>query len=83
MNVTKIKKSESHKQCHARARAVVKRAVAAGLLRDLKVENVKCDYCWVGRAQVYGHRNYAKPFEVTPLCRGCLQHWIQESVSLG
>lgn len=58
----------------ARARALapvyraVHRAVARGELRPAK--DCKCVDC-NGQAAVYEHRDYAKPLEVDPVCRGC------------
>ena len=48
----------------------VKKAVQAGLLINLKNNNVKCTDC-DNRASMYDHRDYTKPLDVEPVCRSC------------
>ena len=48
----------------------VKKAVQAGLLINLKKNDIKCTDC-DNRASMYDHRDYTKPLEVEPVCRSC------------
>ena len=53
-----------------RAAYATRRAVASGKLVDLSTHVVKCTDC-NARASVYDHRDYNKPLEVAPVCKGC------------
>lgn len=48
----------------------VHRAVAVGLLPDLRTGNVACADCGK-QAFAYDHRDYSKPLVVDPVCRSC------------
>ena len=53
------------------AHCIVRRAIFFGELRDLKSgKTVRCIDCGK-RASMYDHRDYTKPLEVEPVCRGC------------
>src|SRR5260221_8844708 len=54
-----------------RAAQIVRRAITAGKLPDLKKHDVVCVDCSTGRATVYDHRDYDRPLDVTAVCSGC------------
>jgi hypothetical protein len=53
-----------------RAHSIVSQAVKDGKLPDLKKVKTKCSDC-EKRAVHHDHRDYARPLEVSPVCRGC------------
>lgn len=52
--------------CHS----AVSRAVKAGVLPDLSCGEYACTDCGAVACQ-YDHRDYARPLDVEPVCRGC------------
>lgn len=52
------------------AQNVVSKAKALGILPSLASGDYECVDCG-GVATEYEHRDYAKPLEVEPVCRGC------------
>ena len=53
-----------------RSHTLVRTAVKRGLLPDLKTGEFACADCG-GVALEYDHRDYGRPFDVTPVCRSC------------
>lgn len=53
-----------------RSHAAVQGAVKRGLLPNLKTGEYACTDCG-GVAHEYDHRDYARPFDVEPVCRSC------------
>lgn len=52
------------------AHSKVQHAIKMGKLKNLKNENIACVDCG-DRAVDYDHRDYAKPLDVSPVCRRC------------
>lgn len=53
-----------------RAMRAVKAAIKRGIIPDLKGGEYACVDCG-GVATEYEHRDYSRPYDVEPVCRGC------------
>jgi hypothetical protein len=53
------------------AQQIVRRAVKAGTLPNLRKDKVLCVDCLTRKATNYDHRDYAKPLDVSPVCGLC------------
>lgn len=62
-----------YEKIQRRALKITHKAIRKGQLADLKQVNITCVDCDFRRAEVYNHRDYNKPLDVTPVCRSCNQ----------